>query len=596
MTIPPRAAALKNPASAFAPGPAAPESRTFTAAAWLLLLVFPWALYLVNDSWAYNHNFSIAGFFTGYFLYWPDFLREFPQAYQGSRLLWIIPGWLAHHLFTPYWANLALRAFVIYGTAVPAWFTLRRLGAGVGGATASTLLLISNPYFLQAAGWDYVNGSGIVYIAWSLFLLAAAAQSPRRNGWLAAAGAAMIATVWSYLLVAFFAPVYAWFYLRLRGWPRPLPALREIGWLLLGGGTLTVCLGLINLAVGGRFLFFLLQFQASKPLINGTGNAYVMPQVWLPESPWLIVPCLSLLAGTLLALPSVLKRWGFDRRAEAAGVAMLLAFAVMAGVELTGTWPVLHYAFATHASYLLPFAALPLGLVLDRHLIRFPPREQFGILCLTALVLLAMYFTPWVPLLRHGPLLNHGSFVCVALAAALVAAAAYRPTAAGLLVFLLGLSWLNLGTAAHASWPILAPPDARDRHLLIFDVLPRISALNADDNLMLWYNRPTGDPDGLLADFVEFSGGFGPRKNRVINAFPFLLRITHYGVAAENDMQDQLQPGTRAVLLGDPSPLSLVRATLAKKNLTLRILHQETVRHGAASIPLTVLVIESAHA
>jgi hypothetical protein len=572
------------------------ESRGFTAAAWLLLLVFPWALYLVNDSWAYNHVFGIAGFFTGYFLYWPDFLREFPQAYQGSRLLWVIPGWLAHHLFTPYWANLALRAFVIYGTAVPTWLTLRRLGAGVAGATASTLLLISNPYFLQAAGWDYVNGSGIVYITWSLFFLAAAAQATRRDWWLAAAGAAMIATVWSYLLVGFFAPVYAWFYLRQRGWPRPFPALREIGWLLLGGGTLTVALGLINLAVGGRFLFFLLQFQASKPLLNGTGNAYVLPQVWLPDSPWLIVPCLSLLAGALLALPSVLKRWGFDGRAQAAGVAMFLAFAVMAAVDLSGTWPALHYSFATHASYLLPFAALPLGLVLDRHLARFSPREQLGILFLAALVLLAMYFTPWVPALRHGRLMNRGPFVCAALAAALLAAAAFRPTAFGLLILLLGLGWLNVGTAAQASWPILASPDARDRHLLIFDVLPKLAALNPDGKLMLWYNRPTGDQDGLLADFVEFSGGFGPRKNRVINTFPSLIRITHYGITVENDMQNQLQPGTRAVLLGDPSPLPLVRATLAKKNLVLRILHQESVRHGTASIPLTVLVIESAHA
>ncbi|MGA2052838.1 MAG: hypothetical protein ABSH19_05955, partial [Opitutales bacterium] len=423
----------------------------------------------MNDSWAYNHRFETAGIYTGYFLYWHDYLRQFPLEYPGARLMWVTPGWLAYHLFTPYWANLILRAYIIFGTAAPTWLALRRLGAGVAGATLGAMLLISNPYFLQAAGWDYVNGAGILCIAWSLYFLAAAAAAPRRAGWLLAAGAAMIATVWTYLMLGFFAPVYAWYYLRQRGWPRLAEGLRELGWLLLGAGVLTAFLGLISWSMGGRFFFFLLQFLASGSQVESTANGYQLPATWLPNSPWLIVPCLGVLAGTLLALPSVRKRWALDRPAEAAGVATVLTFAIFAMVDMGGTWVVLHYKYATHAVYLLPFTYLPLALVADRHLVRLTPHAQMGVLLAAALLLLVMYSGAWTNFLRHGPLIHRGTIACVAIALAFLAAV-YRPTFAGLVVLVLGLSWLNLGTATRISWRIPAPPNARDAHLLAFDV------------------------------------------------------------------------------------------------------------------------------
>jgi hypothetical protein len=63
-------AAMTAPAATppVAPATDSLKTRRFALAAWLLLLVFPWALYLVNDSWAYNHRFETAGIYTGYFL------------------------------------------------------------------------------------------------------------------------------------------------------------------------------------------------------------------------------------------------------------------------------------------------------------------------------------------------------------------------------------------------------------------------------------------------------------------------------------------------------------------------------------------------
>jgi hypothetical protein len=582
------------PASLLAPAAGAPETRRFAQFAWVLLLVFPWALYLVNDSWAYNHQFDTAGIYTGYFLYWPDYLREFPLEYPGARLLWVAPGWLAYHLFAPYWANLVLRAYIIFGTAIPTWLTLRRLGAGLSGATLGAMLLISNPYFLQAAGWDYVNGAGILCIAWSLYFLAAAATSPRRTAWLMAAGAAMIATVWTYLMLGVLVPVYAWYYLRQRGWPRLAEGLRELGYLLLGAGALTAVLGLVNKCMGGRFLFFLLQFMATKSQLDAPANKYLLPEVWLPNSTWLIVPCLGVLAGILLALPTVQKRWALDRRAAATGTTLVLALAILAIVETSGTWTVLHYAYATHASYILPFTYLPLALVIDRHLVRLTGCGQLGLLFATACLLLLMYADPWAGWLRHNPMLARGTVACGAVAAALLMAA-YRPTFAGLAALLLGLSWLNAGTATHVSWSIPAPSNARDAHLLAFDVMEKIAPLNPDGRLMLWFHKnPAGPDNALLANYIELVGGFVWRNHTLMDAFPKLSNVTNNGNTPNTDISSQLHAGTRAILLGDPSQLPITRAALRQHHLDLRILHQEIVRHGDASIPLTFLELEPA--
>jgi len=48
-------------------------------------------------------------FYLGYFRDLVNFKRDlFPGLYYGSRLSWILPGWLAHRILPPLFANAVL--------------------------------------------------------------------------------------------------------------------------------------------------------------------------------------------------------------------------------------------------------------------------------------------------------------------------------------------------------------------------------------------------------------------------------------------------------------------------------------------------------
>jgi hypothetical protein len=572
-------------------------TRRSTFICGLVLLAFTGGLYLLNEAWAYNDTFSFAGIYTGYFLHWSEYLRTMPAGYPTSRLMWLVPGWLAYHCFTPYGANLAMRVYVIAGTATATWLTLRRLGTGQAGATIGVMLLLANPYFLQAAGWDYVNGAGIIWIAWSLYFLCAAATATRRHGWLFGAGAAMIASVLSYLMVGFFAPAYAWIYLRQRGWPETRPAIREMAWLGLGGVACTGALGLINMTMGGSFWFFLAQFRVAGGKLAATQQSYQLPEVWLPGAVWLILPCLSIVAAVLLALPSVRRRWNLSRSADAAGGAMLLAFSALGALDLCGVWVALEYRAGIHASYILPFAVLPLGLVIDRHLTRLRPGTQLAWVLITAGLLLAMYYTPIEIRVARGPMFWPGVIACTAIVLAFLAAA-YRPTLFGLVIILLGLGWLNPRTAQGTTWQKFSQPFPRDQYLLMFDVVNRMASWDNGHPLMLWFdNHSEQRSDMFLGYYVASIRTGGEQTGIRLDTFPLFPSLSPQTIAAypKFDMAN-LYPGARAVLLGDPVKLPDARVALAKLNLDLRVLDQEVVSHGQASIPMTVLEIVPRHA
>jgi len=567
-------------------------TRWLTLLCGLVLSAFVCGLYLLNDAWAYNHAFSLAGIYTSYFLDWPQYVRGAHMSYQSSRLLWLTPGWLAYHLLPPYGANLAMHVYVVAGTAVPSWLTLRRLGAGKAGATIGVMSLLANPFFLQAAGWDYVSGAGIIWIAWSLYFLCVAATAARRDGWLFGAGASMIATLLSYLMVAAFAPAYAWIYLRQRGWPETRAAIRELAWLGLGGVACIGTLGLINVKLGGTFWFFLAQFQVADSKMETSENIHLAPEAWLPNAVWLILPCLCLVAALLLMLPSVRRRWGLSRNATAAGGALLLAFAALAALDFSGAWVALQYHAGIHACYLLPFAVLPLGLVIDRHLAHLQPRAQFGWVLAAAILLLAAYYPPIQTRLSSGPMLWPGAIVCVALVAAFLAAT-YRPTSFGLIIILLGLGWLNPRTIPWTTWQPMSPVPSRDQFLLTFAVLDKMASWDFDNQLMYWFDdHPKGHDDLFLEYYLAYIKNTGHRNGTVLDTFPRFPGLapketTPFPVRRSLN----LHSGERAVLLGDPVKLPDARLALAKWNLDLRVLDQEVVRQGQASVPMTVLEI-----
>ena len=112
----------------------------------------------------------------GTFVNLPYNLTNFSDTYHVGRLSWILPGYLAHALLPPVAATVCLHLAVFYAATLGCYFCLR---ATVGRRSAVAVSLILGAYqpFIDAVGWDYVDGCGLAY-----FLLACACGTAAIHG------------------------------------------------------------------------------------------------------------------------------------------------------------------------------------------------------------------------------------------------------------------------------------------------------------------------------------------------------------------------------------------------------------------------------
>lgn len=144
-----------------------------------LLASLPLMLAFFNDNWAVTSSQS--GFidpwlYTSFFLHLKAQLLAFPGAYYGDRLSVTLTGWLIYQSFGPWIGNFVYKLLVICTASFSLYFTALRLfnrrTALLGG-----LLVVAQPFFLMAFGWDYVDGIGVAYFSLSLFFVFRASQS-----------------------------------------------------------------------------------------------------------------------------------------------------------------------------------------------------------------------------------------------------------------------------------------------------------------------------------------------------------------------------------------------------------------------------------
>src|SRR5262249_52954355 len=125
-----------------------------------LLLGLPWLLLLINCDWAVVDPLSgwlDPWIYTGFFLNLRHHLHLFPGTYYGSRLGWVIPGYVVHHAFSPVVANYILRLALFYGTILPLYFVLRET-VHRRAALVGAMMMGCYTWFLFSIGWDYVDG------------------------------------------------------------------------------------------------------------------------------------------------------------------------------------------------------------------------------------------------------------------------------------------------------------------------------------------------------------------------------------------------------------------------------------------------------
>jgi hypothetical protein len=334
-------------------------------AKWLLIFL-PIMLAAANSGWLFTGPGWIdAWVYFGYFQHLTIYKSIlFPNLYYGSRLPWILPGYVAYHLFEPRIANFVLH-FAFYYAAIFSFYSLMKRAVGSRNALLATVLFGSYAPFLSAIGWDYVDGAGVTYF---LLALAAAARATetRPRFWLLVAGMAGMAMCYTNMFLFMFVPFVAGIFLFRRLSGLNLSSLWAVVdlcvWFGAGAVLVTVALGAINHFLDGNFWFYSPSIGFYLAMRAQRNPWVVQGWSWLREAYWLGIPAAAAVASVVFAICEMVRRrlkFGDFRTffvlqflAVACG---MIAWQSIGATGLYLTW---------YASYIIPSVFLAIGCIL----------------------------------------------------------------------------------------------------------------------------------------------------------------------------------------------------------------------------------------
>ncbi|MBV9978371.1 MAG: hypothetical protein JO105_23545 [Hyphomicrobiales bacterium] len=234
-----------------------------------VILAIPAAIVLINpavpfgdtgcDSWAW---FSLYTF--NYERFW-DYQHI---TYTTGRLPGLFPGYFVYHLFPPIVATYVFY-FLLFWTALTAWYVAARQFAERWSALLATVLFAFTPYVLWVAGNSYIGGVRDCYVAIS-FAAALVYFRTQAKKALWTALVMIVLSIYTHLMTLVYLPAAVLFlvlgHLREKTSLSFWPAISGLAWRgLIALGSVTIAFGVLNELLVGRFWFFLPQF--SKALL-----------------------------------------------------------------------------------------------------------------------------------------------------------------------------------------------------------------------------------------------------------------------------------------------------------------------------------------
>ena len=286
------------------------------------LLLLPWLLWITDPSWLLNPAGGIdAWLYHGLFREFKLYTNEwFPGTYYATRLPWLLPGMFFYSIFPPAWAGLLLHVLFYYVCIFSFYFILR-LSWDQRSSLLATIIFGTNRDVLEGLGWDYVTAPVMAYSLLCLLFLTNAPSSPHARLLLAFAGAAFSSTVLCHLTAIQVLPVIFLYLISLRrssavAIPNHL-ALLSYGavllHLMLGAVLVIMVLGLISVAFGGLFLFFMPQIEAAIYISKHPvwkNDSYD----WVTIARWLVIPLIAYVGSFLLSFAR--NRDGCDKKSD----------------------------------------------------------------------------------------------------------------------------------------------------------------------------------------------------------------------------------------------------------------------------------------
>lgn len=461
----------------------------------LTILALPWVILHFDNSWLFAYAINPFGFidpwvYFGYFLDLTQHLRTFKGAYFTTRLTWTVPGAIAYHLFPPLVATYVLHLALFYAATFCLYLILK-ITVSQRAAILAALLMAFHSYFLWSIGWPYVDGVGSTYLLLTMAALTFASKADHPKTWLAMAGALAAAAVYCQLFLIAFAPVVLGYYHFARREMRRKQS--AAGWkpFAWGFAGVTVVFGAFNMAVNGRFLFFINSLGTAAKLIIHHNPYQDSTYGWLSGATWLVLPAIASLGAVLclrrrqsiLSIPNAEFLLFWQRY-------FVLSVLTMVFWQLIGQ-PVLQ--LSTYASYLIPAVFLALGAQLEIGLHRLS-RIQYVLLCgCVVFVSLLPFVLPLessliVGLERHPLLFPVGLGIAAVL---LINRQGRQASVLAVLLLCLSLATLN-ATTSPRTWGHRGgandPAFQQAALLTIVDSVRAMQALDPKGNLYFWYD------------------------------------------------------------------------------------------------------------
>ncbi len=538
----------------------------------LTILGLPWLILRFDSSWLFGYAVTPYGYidpwvYFGFFLDLTQHIRTFKGAYFTTRLTWIVPGAMVYHICSPIVGTYVLHLAVFYAASLSIYLILK-ITVSQRAALLTTLLMAFHSYFLWSVGWSYVDGAADAYLLMTICALTFASRSVHAKRWLLTAGAFAALAVYCQLFLIVFSPLvlgYYHFASRQPGSVRFGRPWKPFAW---GFAVVTVIFGGFNMAVNGRFLFFVNSLGTAAKLVVNHNPYRDSTYGWLSQASWLVLPSIAFLGAILCLL------WN-KKRGPVPNLEYLLfwqrfyvlSFATMVFWQLIGQ-PVLQ--LSTYTSYLLPGSFLALGaqLAIVTHTMK---RAQFLLLC-ACIVFLSLTVFAFQPgsvafslLQRHSILLAFGSGI---LGLVLLNQQNRNTRVLSVLLLCGGLITLNATTGPRAwSKPgsLEDPAFQKAALLAIADSVRMVQDLDPKGNLYFWY-----DAESRL----------GPLYRSVASTYLWAYRLQGESFPA---LGAKLPPVNRRILIlsGDGrAALPLAQAALAKEGLDAELLSKRSIERA----------------
>ena len=485
-------------------------------------------------------------FYLGFFRDLVEYKRYlFYGTYYGSRLSWILPGFLVHSIFSPVVANCVLH-LTVQSVATLSFFYVLRWTAGVRVAFLATIVFAVNPWLWVATGWDYPDGIGIAYCLLAMALLTRSAVRPTGTWTLILSGATLAAMVYTHVFLATLAPLIVLYYAGLLwAWHRQsvIPLLRRStlrASLSFLGLTILFCFA--NYALDGNVWFYLPSIRQAFDL---AGNFRFVRSIWFQHQlvPWLW-PAVAGSVVAILLVPIHLKKKAASSSAPSLlfSVLLLLAVAYMGYLQVRGTTVLGHYPYV---SYLLPFIFLVLGVSFWPAVETMRGSTYIVICSLSCLAFAALWYNPYQ--LRIPSFTNlRGVITLTALCA--VCALLLRRRSVGTLLAMAGFTaFTAVGLIQTVYFGGVDLHGNREQYKRIMQARERIEGIRKGRDLRFWFDRQ--EPNAH-----EYEG---------LNAL-YLEEFTQIGTSFPKGCGEPVDPDTVIVVLSQqPHTTELARGALA---------------------------------